>query len=422
NFQFSIFNSQLIDDVLVSSFRAPHSFTGEDTVEISCHGSIYIQKKIVELLIENGAKMATAGEFTQRAFLNGKIDLSQAEAVADLIQSENEASQRLAMKQLRGDVSNKIKELREQLLDFSVLLELELDFSEEDVEFADRKRLKNLLQQINSEVEALLKSFKSGNAVKNGILVTIIGAPNVGKSTLLNALLNDDRALVSEIPGTTRDTVEDEITLNGTKFRFIDTAGIRETDDYVEALGIKRSLKAAKEADVILLVVDGQKTKVNKSLETTTLSTKLISLLEERKDKKVLIVNNKIDLQNDNVIANNTQDYFGNELLHNDDNFSYINISAKQKIGIEDIIIELIHYSQMLNSNNTLISNVRHFEALQNAKQSLEKVCRGFEQHLPSDLIAIDVKYVSQALASIVGAITTENILGEIFGKFCIGK
>ncbi|GHV35548.1 tRNA modification GTPase MnmE [Bacteroidia bacterium] len=402
----SIVNRNLVDEVLVSVFRAPHSFTGEDTVEISCHGSIYIQKRIVELLIENGAKPATAGEFTQRAFLNGKMDLSQAEAVADLIQSENEASQCLAMKQLRGGVSNKIKALREQLLNFSALLELELDFSEEDIEFADRKRLKNLLQQIESEVETLLKSFKSGNAVKNGIPVAIIGAPNVGKSTLLNALLDDDRALVSEIPGTTRDTVEDEITLNGTKFRFIDTAGIRETDDYVEVLGIERSLNAVEQADIVLIVQSAKCKEQSDEYDLVDIIDRKINI----EGKTVVIINNKIDLYSEKQYST----------LH----FALctINVSAKNKIGIDKIIDFLKNYAENLQKVGTTISNIRHFEALSKAKSALEDVRNGFETGLPSDIVAIGVKYVLQYLGELTGEIASDEILNNIFGQFCIGK
>jgi len=396
-------NEQIIDDVLVSLFKSPHSYTGENSVEISCHGSVHIQQKILELLLRNGARLAEPGEFTLRAFLNGKLDLSQAEAVADLIASTSDASHRIAIQQIRGGFSNEISNLRNQLVNFISLIELELDFSDEDVEFADRKELKNLITEIKNHVSKLIKSFKLGNVIKNGIPVAIIGEPNVGKSTLLNLLLNEEKAIVSDIAGTTRDSIEDIISINGITFRFIDTAGIRETTDTIENLGIKRTFEKIEKAEIVLLMLDANdKNAVQK----------IIDIKSKTENKQLIIVVNKID-------TNSDLKYF--ESIKK---LTPIFISAKYKNNTNQLIDELlksINYSS-INKGDTIITNARHYEALQKAHISILRVIEGLKTQISGDFLAQDIREIMNYLGEISGEITDNEVLGNIFEKFCIGK
>lgn len=389
----------IIDKVLVSIFKNPNSYTGENIVEISCHGSQYVQQRILQLFLKNGCRMATSGEFTLRAFLNGKMDLSQAEAVADLIASENEAAHKIAIQQMRGGFSNQINSLREELLNFASLIELELDFSQEDVEFADRKQFYDLLNRITEVLKNLIDSFAFGNVIKNGIPVAIVGEPNVGKSTLLNILLNEERAIVSDIPGTTRDTVEDQIVIDGIAFRFIDTAGIRETEDTVEKIGIERTFKKIEEASLIIYMFDAE------NIENIPFKE-----LEEKFPKKELIfVLNKVDKDS----AKNVEEQ-GNILQ----------ISAKTGQGVEDLKKELLKKSVATNINdgNTIVTNSRHYGALQSALEEIAKVKEGLDEDLSSDLLAIDIRQALYHLGEITGNVTTDDLLGNIFSNFCIGK
>ena len=407
--QFDIYeNDILIDQTMVAKFAAPKSYTGEDVVEISCHGSKYIQKKIIELLLQNGARLAKAGEFSMRAFLNGKLDLPQAEAVADLIDSQSEVAHKLAINQLKGNFSARIKTLRTQFVELAALLELELDFSEENVEFADRAKLIELLHSLKEEVTKLTESFKLGNVLKTGIPVAIIGKPNVGKSTLLNCLLNDERAIVSHIPGTTRDTVEDNFTINGTNFRFIDTAGIRLTDDEIETFGIERTFKAIDKADIILYMIDIS----NTSLEDVE---KELIFLENEIDfihKKLIIVANKIDQLNE--LPKHFNDW---------EEYDIAFISAKRNVNIEEIR-ELLtqHIDQNNIADSTLLTNVRHYDIMLKIEEEIYKIESGFTQQLPTDLIVIHINSILNLLGEITGEITTDEILDTIFSRFCIGK
>ncbi len=394
---------EIIDEVLVSFFKSPKSYTGEDSAEISCHGSLFIQQKILNLLIRSGARLAKPGEFTQRAFLNGKLDLSQAEAVADLIASESESAHKVAMQQMRGGFSSELQELRSRLLSFISLIELELDFSEEDVEFADRKELKKLIKNIELHLLKLIKSFELGNAVKNGIPVAIVGEPNAGKSTLLNVLLNEDKAIVSDIAGTTRDAVEDIISVNGILFRLIDTAGIRETQDKIESLGIERTMEKIKKADIILFLLNaGDPYAENKISE----------MRKKTKGKHLIVIFNKIDKAG---VKQN---------LISDEEIKIIEISAKYKINIDKLnqqLIDTVNYSS-LKQNDTIITNTRHLEALQNAYQSLFRVSEGLENNISGDFLAQDIRETLQYIGEITGEFTTDEILGNIFKNFCIGK
>jgi len=393
-------NGELIDEVVITYFKAPKSYTGEDIVEISCHGSTYIQQKILQILIENGCRLANAGEFTQRAFLNGKMDLSQAEAVADLIHAQSEGSHRLAIEQLRGGFSEKIKQLRQELIDFTALLELELDFSEEDVEFADREKLLELLHRIKIEIQTLSDSFKLGNALKNGIPVAIIGKPNVGKSTLLNALLNEEKAIVSDIPGTTRDTIEDTLNIRGTLFRFIDTAGLRESSDMIENIGIERTKKTIEKAQIVIIVdeVKGQGSKVKETLN--------LSPFAFDQNKHIIHVFNKIDQVN-NVIDTN------DEIL----------ISAKNGIGIEELIEKLLEFAdEQKVSDRTLVSNLRHYEALNRALAFVINSENALKSGISADLVAIDIRGALHHLGDITDEISADDVLGAVFSRFCIGK
>ena len=398
----------IIDEVLVSIFKAPNSYTGENSVEISCHGSAYICSKILELLIDNGARIAKHGEFTMRAFLNGKLDLSQAEAVADLISSNSKASHSLALSQMRGGFSNIIKDLRKELVNFASLIELELDFSEEDVEFADRKALTNLLDNLKYEITNLINSFAMGNVLKHGIPVAIIGKPNVGKSTLLNSLLNEEKAIVSEIPGTTRDSIEDILNINGITFRFIDTAGLRKSDDIIENIGIERTYQKLNQADIILYVVDIFETSVDEILASVEDFKQHI----ENKDKRIIIIANKTDL------LMKTPQHFSDLL-----SLEVIFISAKRKENINLIAETLLKYvSTDTNPDKTIISNLRHYEALSKTLDSINQIETGLINGIPGDLIAIDLKKALLHLGEITGEVTNDEILTNIFANFCIGK
>jgi len=406
--------NRVIDEVLISVFKNPNSYTGENIVEINCHGSVYIQQEILQLFIKKGVRHANAGEFTLRAFLNGKMDLSQAEAVADLISSNSAASHQVAMQQMRGGFSNEIQNLRTQLLNFASLIELELDFAEEDVEFADRTAFHNLVTQISSVLKRLIDSFALGNVLKNGIPVAIVGEPNVGKSTLLNALLNEEKAIVSHIEGTTRDAIEDEISIDGVAYRFIDTAGIRTTEDFVENIGIKKTFEKIDQAQLVIYLFDLEKLNNKKtSLE------KIVVEIEKIKDKyptkQLLIIANKVDLVEEEL-KTKVADSFNTKKL--------IFLSAKEKIGISDLTNTLTHLANKgaLSNNETIVSNSRHFEALNNAYTSIKEVQKGIDAQVSTDLFAIDIRQALFHLGEITGEVTTEDLLGNIFANFCIGK
>lgn len=404
---------KVYDQVLLSIFKNPHSYTGEDVIEISCHGSTFIQQQIIQLLLRKGCKMAQAGEFTLRAFLNGKLDLSQAEAVADLIASDNEASHQIAMQQMRGGFSNEIAKLRAELLNFASLIELELDFAEEDVEFADRTQFKELLNRIEFVLKRLIDSFAVGNVIKNGIPVAIVGEPNVGKSTLLNALLNEERAIVSDIAGTTRDTIEDELVINGIGFRFIDTAGIRDTKDVVESIGIKKTFEKIEQAQVVIYLFDSLKFQVSGS--------EYIAEIEKVKNKyplkSIVIVINKVDLISQDEVSNMNQKL---ETL----NLKPILMSAKEKQGINELKNLLLSFvnTGALRNNETIVTNTRHYDSLLKALEEIQKVTFGLKSGLPSDLMAIDIKQALYYFGEITGEVTNDELLGNIFANFCIGK
>lgn len=402
-------NDIVLDEVLVSIFKNPNSYTGEDVVEISCHGSNYIQQEIIQLFLRKGCRMANAGEFTLRAFLNGKLDLSQAEAVADLIASDNAASHQIAMQQMRGGFSSEIAKLREELLNFASLIELELDFAEEDVEFADRTQFKDLIVRITFVLKRLIDSFAVGNVIKNGIPVAIVGEPNVGKSTLLNALLNEDRAIVSEIAGTTRDTIEDEISIGGIGFRFIDTAGIRETKDVVESIGIKKTFEKIEQSQVTIYLFDAKKN--IGSLKTV--SVEIEKIKNKYPQKPLLVIANKIDQLNDEHIAS-IKKHITEVLL----------LSAKTGLGVEqltDALLNLINTGALRN-NETIVTNSRHYDALLKAFEEIQKVKEGLETGLSGDLLAIDIRQALYHFGEITGEITNDDLLGNIFANFCIGK
>ena len=401
---------ETIDQVVVAVFRAPHSFTGEDTVEISCHGSLYIQQQILQLLIQNGGQLAGPGEFTQRAFLNGKMDLSQAEAVADLIASTSTGQHRLAMNQMRGGFSAGLKSLRDKLLHLTSLMELELDFADhEELEFADRKELKEIAAQIEQTISKLAHSFKAGNAIKNGIPVAIVGETNAGKSTLLNLLLNEEKAIVSDIHGTTRDVIEDTVNIQGVLFRFIDTAGIRETHDTIEALGIERSFRAIERAEIVLWVID--QTEAEKQI--AALSNKVLPLCE---GKQLILVLNKSDL---NVSASASIGFLGFPK-----GTLTISLSAKRKEGIDQLqslLIEAAHLPA-LSSSDIIVTNVRHYEALTRALEAIRRVQEGLSTGLSGDFVSQDLRECIFHLSDIVGEVTTEEVLQSIFSRFCVGK
>lgn len=402
--------AKILDEVLVSVFKNPNSYTGENVVEISCHGSSYIQQEIIQLFLQNGCRMADNGEFTMRAFLNGKMDLSQAEAVADVIASNSEASHQVAIQQMRGGITNELKELRGQLLDFAALIELELDFSGEDVEFADRTKFQELILIISSTLKRLIDSFAFGNAMKNGIPVAIIGEPNVGKSTLLNALLNEEKAIVSDIAGTTRDAIEDEMIIDGVAFRFIDTAGIRETIDVVETIGIQKAYEKAENAQLIIFLASAEKFKIHNQ----RFKTEIENIHDRFPNKRLMVIANKSDLL---TLAEKEQllSSFSDILL----------LSAKQKIGITELKNELTSLVNIgaLSNNETIVTNSRHFEALNHALESILQVQNGMDAGISSDLFAIDIRECLRHLGNITGEYDVDkDILGHIFSNFCIGK
>lgn len=402
--------NEVIDDVLLSVFRAPHSFTGEDVIEIACHGSVYIQQRILQLLVEQGCVLAQPGEFTQRAFLNGKMDLSQAEAVADLIASGSAASHRMALNQMRGGFSNELMKLRGQLLDFVSLVELELDFSEEDVEFADRTQLKDLATGIEQLISRLSDSFRVGNALKNGIPVALVGETNVGKSTLLNVLLNEEKAIVSDIHGTTRDVIEDAVNISGITFRFIDTAGIRDTKDKIESMGIERTYQKIEQATIVLWILDC--TQLSEHIEWLT------DKIEQRAaGKKIILVFNKIDkiAEEEREVLNQLFEQFEGERIY---------ISAKKRLNTDELEKALVKAAQLpeINPGDVVVNNIRHFQALQKALFSIQRVSEGLESGISGDFLSQDIRECMHFLGEITGQISNDEILGNIFGKFCIGK
>jgi len=400
----------ILDEVLVSVFKNPRSYTGENVVEISCHGSSFIQQEIIQLFLQNGCRMADNGEFTMRAFLNGKMDLSQAEAVADVISSNSAASHQMAIQQMRGGITNELKELRTQLLDFAALIELELDFAGEDVEFADRTKFKELVSKITFVLKRLIDSFSFGNAMKNGIPVAIIGEPNVGKSTLLNALLNEEKAIVSDIAGTTRDAIEDELIIDGVAFRFIDTAGIRETEDVIESIGIKKAYEKAENAQLIIFLIDS-----NKFAYSSEDFLHEIKIIKDRfPNKRLLVIANKVD----------TLSCYDSSILQSEIE-NLILLSAKNKTGIDALKQELTSLVNIgaLSNNETIVTNSRHFEALNNALIAITSVQQGIDLEISTDLFSIDIRECLRHLGNITGEYDVDkDILGHIFSNFCIGK
>lgn len=396
-----------LDEVLVTLFKGPHSYTGENTIEISCHGSIYIQKEIINLFIDNGIRVANPGEFTLRAFLNGKMDLNQAEAVADLIASENEGSHKLAMQQMKSGFSDDLKKLRAELLHFSSMIELELDFSQEDVEFVERGEFKKLTNKIKLELNTLINSFQSGNVLKNGISVAIAGKPNAGKSSLLNTLLNDEKAIVSDIPGTTRDSIEDSLIIQGINFRFTDTAGLRETTDFIESKGIEKTINKIKNAKILLYLFDTNDTNVNE-IKSSINNFK-------RDDLSIILVRNKIDLINQNSkLLDDIKSISKSQLLE---------IEATDAKSVESLKIRLINEVELLNPyTDIIISNSRHYEALIKALRAIEEVNEGLVDNVSGDLLSVDIRRSIDHLSEITGEITNDDVLGNIFANFCIGK
>jgi tRNA modification GTPase len=397
----------IIDEVLASLFKSPNSYTSENTVEISCHGSPFIQQQIIQLFIKHGARMANQGEFTLRAFLNGKLDLSQAEAVADLISSNSATSHQVAMQQMRGGFSNKIKTLRQNLIDFASLIELELDFAEEDVEFADRTDLKNLVSSIQRIVQRLIDSFEVGNVIKNGIPVAIVGKPNAGKSTLLNALLEEERAIVSDIPGTTRDVIEDEINIDGVQFRFIDTAGIRETNDIIESIGVEKTYEQIKLSSIAIYLFDAH--------EITASELKLIvdDITPHLHNSQLVLVANKIDKEDLEYTKREFSSFPG-----------MLFISAKERIGIDTFkkhMVELFD-NRTVNVTETIVTNARHVEALRHTNSALIKVLEGLNHNVSGDFLAMDIRQALHYLGTITGEISSDDLLANIFSRFCIGK
>jgi tRNA modification GTPase len=391
---------QIIDDVIVTVFKNPHSFTGENTVEINCHGSTFIQQKIIELLINNGARLALPGEFSKRAFLNGKLDLSQTEAIADLINSKSSAAHEIAIKQLKGGISSELKILRNKLIEFASLIELELDFSEEDVEFADRTHLNQLIQDLITHIDQLKKSFQYGNAIKNGVSTVIAGRPNAGKSTLLNNILNENRAIVSSIAGTTRDTIEEIITINGIDFRLVDTAGIRNTEDEIEKIGVAKTLEKINQSSLVIYIYDC----------CSTAQKEVVEDLRKYVENKVpcLVIANKIDLVKSSKDI--PKDYLTVSL-----------ITTPNTLEIKESIFELFERNNVHNES-VVISNMRHFEALELAYNELIKVEKGLSENIPGDLIAMDIRQVLYYIGTITGDISSDELLGNIFANFCIGK
>ena len=409
-----IYNGEeMIDEVLVSLFRAPHSYTGEDSTEITCHGSSYILQQVMQLLIKNGCRMAQPGEYTQRAFLNGKMDLSQAEAVADLIASSSAATHRLALSQMRGGFSKELTTLREKLLNFTSMIELELDFSEEDVEFADRSALHRLADEIEEVIARLANSFSVGNVIKNGVPVAIIGETNAGKSTLLNVLLNEDKAIVSDIHGTTRDVIEDTVNIGGITFRFIDTAGIRETSDTIESLGIERTFQKLDQAEIVLWMIDS----ADAISQLTLLSDKILPRCEH---KQLILVFNKVELINEtqkNELASQFSEHIGSEI-------ESIFISAKQRLHTDELQQRLVAAAHLptVTQNDVIVTNVRHYEALTRALDAIHRVQEGLDANISGDFLSQDIRECIFHLSDIAGEVTNDMVLQNIFAHFCIGK
>ena len=406
-------HGEMLDEVLVTFYKAPHSFTGEDSVEISVHGSVFIQQKLLQVLISRGCRMAEAGEFTRRAFVNRKFDLAQAEAIADLISSESEAAHRVAINQLKGGFSKELQVMRSKLLEMTSLMELELDFSEEDVEFADRSQLNALLEETLKHVNKLKDSFRLGNAIKNGVPVAIVGQTNTGKSTLLNALLGEDRAIVSDIAGTTRDTIEETLNINGILYRFIDTAGLRNTDETIEKIGIERSYKKIQEATLVIGMLDS-----TKGIENVLFAAKEILEKMDLEHQQLILCINKVDTLNDQgeaLLGQVRQD------LDNDD-IMVVCLSAKHGFGFGDLYTTLKLSQPLASPDATLVTNIRHYEALLHASESLQSVQQGLEMNVPTDLVSQDLRQALYYLGSITGEITTDEVLGNIFSRFCIGK
>ena len=409
-----IYNGEeMIDEVLVSLFRAPHSYTGEDSTEITCHGSSYILQQVMQLLIKNGCRMAQPGEYTQRAFLNGKMDLSQAEAVADLIASSSAATHRLALSQMRGGFSKELTTLREKLLNFTSMIELELDFSEEDVEFADRSALRRLADEIEEVIARLANSFSVGNVIKNGVPVAIIGETNAGKSTLLNVLLNEDKAIVSDIHGTTRDVIEDTVNIGGITFRFIDTAGIRETSDTIESLGIERTFQKLDQAEIVLWMIDS----ADAISQLTLLSDKILPRCEH---KQLILVFNKVELINEtqkNELVSQFSEHIGSEI-------ESIFISAKQRLHTDELQQRLVAAAHLptVTQNDVIVTNIRHYEALTRALDAIHRVQEGLDANISGDFLSQDIRECIFHLSDIAGEVTNDMVLQNIFAHFCIGK
>jgi tRNA modification GTPase len=397
----------IIDEVLVSLFKTPHSYTGENIIEVSCHGSLFIQQQIIQLFVKHGARMANQGEFTLRAFLNGKLDLSQAEAVADLISSNSATSHQIAMQQMRGGFSGKIKLLRQNLIDFASLIELELDFSEEDVEFADRSDLKKLVNSIQKIVQRLIDSFEVGNVIKNGIPVAIVGKPNAGKSTLLNVLLEEDRAIVSEIPGTTRDVIEDELNIDGVLFRIIDTAGIRETNDIIESIGVEKTFQQIKLSAIAIYLFDVHEISVNELKQI------IAEITPHLNNSQLVLVANKIDKEDMEYTYREFADF--KDMMF---------ISAKENNGIDKLKSHLVHLfdNKTVNVTETIVTNARHVEALRHTNTALIKVLEGLNSNVTGDFLAMDIRTALHHLGEITGEISSDDLLTNIFSRFCIGK
>lgn len=403
---------EIVDEVLVSVFKAPYSYTGENSAEIACHGAPYIQQRILQVLLKAGARMAKPGEYTQRAFLNGKMDLSQAEAVADLIASSSASAHKVALQQMRGGFSNEIANLRGRLLHFISMIELELDFGEEDVEFADRTQLQALVNEIETIINKLVNSFELGNAIKNGVPVAIVGNTNVGKSTLLNTLLKEDRAIVSEIEGTTRDVIEDTINLGGVMFRFIDTAGIRTTLDKIENMGIERTFQKMRQAQIVMLLIDA-----NRSVDILNESIAKVNDNIDRDQQKLIICLNKVDLCDDTKAL-------AKQLVGLNEGDKLMFISAKEQTNTDELATELLKVVNMdtLNEQDVIVTNARHFEALNSALGSIVRVNDGLRNQIPTDFLAQDIRECLHFLGEITGDISSDEILGNIFKSFCIGK
>ena len=420
--------NEMLDEVLVTFFKGPHSFTGEDSAEISVHGSVFIQQRLLQLLISKGCRMAEAGEFTRRAFVHRKFDLAQAEAIADLIASQNAAAHRVAMNQMKGGFSNELKALRDKLMEITALMELELDFSEEDVEFADRTQLNMLLDQATAHITRLTESFRLGNAIKNGIPVAIVGETNTGKSTLLNALLGEERAIVSDIAGTTRDTVEETLNIDGTLFRFIDTAGLRETNETIEKIGIERSYKKLSEADIVIGMLDATKDycdlreAARNIVEKTDLMQQVLFLLMNKIDQKVTGPISPETLRQAQGAFKAQCERLRYDLQIEIGRAEIMPISAKQGLGLDELRSKLSTSKNDYDANATLVTNLRHYEALRNTLESLKSVRQSLADNIPTDLVAQDLRIGLHHLGTITGEVTTDEVLGTIFSRFCIGK